>query len=275
MPCTVYSCQVMAATPADRRRRDRPRLSKPAVVEPGARAGRPGRGGRPDHPAAGERTGCHADGAVLALPQQRRDAGARWPSHIWSEVGGRRSVGAVAGPAPGHHGVTGRHAARASVRGAAACLPRKGERGSMQAAEIALGLLRGAGFDPSRPARSPERYVDRDDAGDERAGLRARRQGGSGRRPSGPSCSAASRSQMAMLPARKYPHLVECAAAITRWTPIFTTGSDRPLHRGGQGDGRRISGASGRLWPRSRLARAQLQRRWPRRGAAVSAGQRA
>src|SRR6201992_2147754 len=87
--------------------------------------------------------------------------------------------------------------------------------GPMRAAEIALGLLRGAGFDPeaaseitrsgmwtalslvmSEPGFEPDVKAGLDDA--ERAEHQRRKQG-----------------QMALLPADKFPHLGECAVPFT------------------------------------------------------------
>jgi TetR/AcrR family tetracycline transcriptional repressor len=106
---------------------------------------------------------------------------------------------------------------RAHPSGAQLVLSHKKESdGSMRAAEIALGLLRGAGFDPeqaseitrggmwaaitlvmSEPGFEPDVKAGLDDA--ERAELQRRKQ-----------------VQMALLPADKFPHLVECAVPFTR-----------------------------------------------------------
>jgi TetR/AcrR family transcriptional regulator, tetracycline repressor protein len=106
---------------------------------------------------------------------------------------------------------------RAHPSGAQLVLSHKKESdGSMRAAEIALGLLRGAGFDPeqaseitrggmwtaitlvmSEPGFEPDVKAGLDDA--ERAELQRRKQ-----------------VQMALLPADKFPHLVECAVPFTK-----------------------------------------------------------
>jgi AcrR family transcriptional regulator len=109
---------------------------------------------------------------------------------------------------------------RAHPSGAQLVLAHKKESdGSMRAAEIALGLLRGAGFDPeqaseitrggmwaaitlvmSEPGFEPDVKAGLDDA--ERAELQRRKQ-----------------VQMALLPADKFPHLVECAVPFTKVDP--------------------------------------------------------
>jgi TetR/AcrR family tetracycline transcriptional repressor len=105
---------------------------------------------------------------------------------------------------------------RAHPSGAQLVLSHKKESdGSMRAAEIALGLLRGAGFDSeqaseitrsgmwtaltlvmSEPGFEPDVKAGLDDA--ERAELLRRKQ-----------------VQIALLPVDKFPHLVECAAPFT------------------------------------------------------------
>ncbi len=109
---------------------------------------------------------------------------------------------------------------RAHPSGAQLVLSHKKESdGSMRAAEIALGLLRGAGFDPeqaseitrggmwaaitlvmSEPGFEPDVKAGLDDA--ERAELQRRKQ-----------------VQMALLPADRFPHLVECAVPFTKVDP--------------------------------------------------------
>ena len=86
----------------------------------------------------------------------------------------------------------------------------KRNEAALRATEIALEILRDAGSIRTTPARSPQRAVDRDHAGHERARVQ-------------PEVPADERAEMrrrneielAMLPAAKYPRLIECAVPMT------------------------------------------------------------
>ena len=128
----------------------------------------------------------------------------------------------MVGPAPGATGVPGQRAARASAAAQLLLEHEKRNEAALRATEVTLDVLRRAGFDPqyasqiarstlwtgitlvmSEPGYSPELPPE------EREEMQRRNQVG-----------------LAMLPASKYPRLIECAAPMTTCdSPSSTTGS--------------------------------------------------
>ena len=205
----------MATTPAAEES-DRPRLSKPAVVSRALELA--DRGGV--DALTIRRLATELGVTPMALYwhfRSKEELLAALSDHIWSAVDLAVDQSA---PWPDQlraimESLVG--VLRAHPSGAQLVLSHKKESdGSMRAAEIALGLLRGAGFDPeqaseitrggmwtaitlvmSEPGFEPDVKAGLDDA--ERAELQRRKQ-----------------VQMALLPADKFPHLVECAVPFTK-----------------------------------------------------------
>jgi TetR/AcrR family transcriptional regulator, tetracycline repressor protein len=206
----MYSCQVMAAK-TDTEAPDRPRLSKSTVVSRALEmADRDGVDALTIRKLATE-----LGVTPMALYwhfRSKDDLLTGLSDHIWSEVDLDVDQSA---PWPDQLRAIMKSLVgvlRAHPSGAQLVLSHKKESdGSMRAAEIALGLLRAAGFTPeaaseitrggmwtaitlvmSEPGFEPEVQPGLDDA--ERAELLRRKQ-----------------IQIAMLPADKFPHLVDCA----------------------------------------------------------------
>src|SRR6202012_1996510 len=220
LPCTVYSCQVMATTAAAEPP-DRPRLTKSAVVSRAlALADRAGMDA-----LTIRRLATELGVTPMALYwhfRSKEDLLSGLSDQIWDEVNLKVDQSA---PWPDQlraimESLVG--VMRAHPSGAQLVLMHEKEgEGPMRAAEIALGLLRGAGFDPeaaseitrsgmwtalslvmSEPGFEPDVKAGLDDA--ERAEHQRRKQ-----------------VKIALLPADRFPRLVECAVPFTTVDPDF------------------------------------------------------